>query len=256
MQCLRQAMKQTTFTHPITSPTSEIVVNSAINVLRVFVCLFMGRMSCDMMLGLLRRVLVEEACRKVAVENNGKVILSRVALLTGVRTQNINELADQPLQCTEADLVPEAMILSRWANDPRYRHPESDRPIDLLIYGTGLTFQRLVSAVAGRGVTTQTVLEKLERNGNISFLNEHWLRLENPRWRLLEPDEAHDIEAASQAIAAQFSSMQRKRDRQSNLNNTAVQSERIAVGMEARPVADLSMRYSRRPHGGTKAENG
>lgn len=230
-------MKVTTFTHPVTSPLTEAVVHSAIRILRGFVRLFMGRMSFDVMHDLLRRIHVEEGCRRVAAENNGKVILSRVALLTGVRTQIVKDLATTDLQCTEEDLVPEAMILARWANEAHYRHPENDRPVDLLIYGTGLTFQRLVSAVAGRGVTTQTVLDRLVKNGNVSIFNEHWVRLENAHWSFIEQDEERYIEVASQSLAAHLATL---RNNLEGLQSTQEKWFERRVGSVHIPVSQLA----------------
>lgn len=179
------------------TPLSEQLLTSATRVLRGFVRLFITRMTFDVMVDMLRRIMVEEGCRMVAKENGGKVILSRVALLTGIRTQAIKELRRQPLQCDESDLTLEARILAIWANDPKYRNPETDQPMELIIHGGGCTFQRLVSSVAGRGVTTQTVLERLLENNNIEIVNEHWVRLLTPQWRFVRRVESDMLDAGS-----------------------------------------------------------
>lgn len=182
------------------SQLSEQLMNSATRILRGFVRIFMGRMTFDVMVDLLRQVMVEEGSRRVAAENDGKVILSRVSLLTGIRTQAIKDIQRQePAEAGSAsyDLTIEGRILAIWAKDTQYTDPKTGQPMELIIHGGGCTFQRLVSSVAGRGVTTQTVLERLEASGNVEVVNEHWVRLVNPLWMYIKNYESQMLEAGS-----------------------------------------------------------
>jgi len=182
------------------SQLSEQLMNSATRILRGFVRIFMGRMTFDVMVDLLRQVMVEEGSRRVAAENDGKVILSRVSLLTGIRTQAIKDIQrqnDDDVSNGSYDLTIEGRILAIWSNDKQYVDPKTGQPMELIIHGGGCTFQRLVSSVAGRGVTTQTVLERLEASGNVEVVNEHWVRLVNPRWIYIQNFQSQMLEAGS-----------------------------------------------------------
>lgn len=197
------------------SELSTQLVTSATRILRGFVKLFMGRMTFDVMVDILRQVMVEEGSKRVAEENDGKVILSRVSLLTGIRTQSIKELQQETQYGQINDLTLEARILAAWANDTQYHDPRTNKPAELIIHGGGCTFQRLVSSVAGRGVTTQTVLERLEASGNVEVVNEHWVRLLNPNWIYIKTIESEMLDAGSFNAESQLSTILH------NLNSTA-----------------------------------
>ncbi|GAB4190937.1 MAG: hypothetical protein Tsb002_19200 [Wenzhouxiangellaceae bacterium] len=176
------------------APFSDQLTNSALRIFRGFARLFVGRMSFDVMMDLLTRAVVEEARRRVAKENRGRVVQSQVALLSGVPIKQIKQAVRPNLDYDDASLTVEARILAAWANDQRYRDNQTGKPMDLLIHGTGRTFQGLISSIAGRGVTTQTVITRLQANGNVEIVNEHWLRLLNPHWKFLLPIENEMID--------------------------------------------------------------
>lgn len=176
--------------HSSTENRQQIYVHLAYRILRQFVRLFMGRMSFDVMQQLLSRALVEEGRLLVQQSQEGKLVLSRVALLTGVKTQTVKDLAGSPPLYYPEGLTVEAIILHRWANDPRYQNNAEAGPARLLIHGTGLTFQRLVAVVAGRGVTTQAVLERLLARGNVAIVNSHWIELRDAHWQADSPSES------------------------------------------------------------------
>ncbi|MCG8464904.1 MAG: DUF6502 family protein [Xanthomonadales bacterium] len=186
---------------------SDTLINAAIRLLRGFMRLFIGRITFDVLVEIMRRIAVEEGCRRVAAENNGKVILSRVAMLTGVRMQQVKELMNEPFSCDESDLTLESRILNRWANDPSYRDPSTNEPIDLLVLGSGRTFQRLVTSVAGRGVTTQTALDRLLENGHVEIINNHWVRLLNPYWTIIKGTDCEMLDVGSFSIENQINTI-------------------------------------------------
>ncbi|GAB4189983.1 MAG: hypothetical protein Tsb002_17520 [Wenzhouxiangellaceae bacterium] len=169
--------------------------------------MFTGRIAFDVMVDIMRRLAVEEGCRRIAKENNGKVILSRVAMLTGVRMQQVKELMNQPFNCDECDLTLESRILTRWDNDPLYQDSKTGKPTDLLILGSGMTFQRLVTSVAGRGVTTQTALDRLLENNHVEIINDHWVRLLNPYWTLIKQNDFDMLDVGSFSIENQLNTI-------------------------------------------------
>lgn len=178
---------------PITSPRSEKTVYAATKILGCIIDLLIEFMSGPVLNDLFKRILVERWHCKLQRENpGGKVTLSQLTFHTGLDSRQVKKLMDRPIQCTEADISTEAMLLARWARDPHLRDPISKRPRDLPIYGYSGTFQGLISAVVGRGVTPQTVLDRLSHNGNVQVVNDHWVRLVSPDWRIVE-DKQNDM---------------------------------------------------------------
>lgn len=178
---------------------SDQLLNSALRVLRGFARLFVGRMSVDVMIELLNRAVIEEGCRRVARDNQGKVVKSQVALLTGVKAERIKD-SNTTMNYDDANLTIEARILKAWASSPEYRDKKTGETQELLIFGGGHTFQRLVANMAGRGVTVQTVLNRLSENGNVKIVNEHWVMLVDPDWRFLLPVENDMLNIGSFAV--------------------------------------------------------
>lgn len=163
---------------PITSRYSEMLVNAAHRVLRAFARLFTGRMTFDVMTELLRRAVIEEARRKLSAENgNSRVSLSRMALMTGMDTRHIKRTQNEPLRLTEIELSFEARMLARWTADERFLDPETRKPAKLCIYGPGPTFQALISAAGGHGITVPNVLERLVESGNVEVVDDQWVQL-------------------------------------------------------------------------------
>lgn len=163
---------------PITSPYSEMLVNAAHRVLRAFARLFTGRMTFDVMTELLRRAVIEEARRKLSAEDeNSRVSLSRMALMTGIDTRHIKRTQNEPLRLTEIELWFESRLLARWAADDRFVDPGTRKPAKLYIYGPGPTFQTLISAAGGRGITVQNVLDRLVASGNVEIIEDQWVQL-------------------------------------------------------------------------------
>lgn len=185
-----------------TQTDSDKIINALDRMLTGIVRLFIGRITFDVLLERLKYVMVKEGCRRVAKENGGKIVKSRVALLTGIRTDQIGRsLQDSTEQdLSISNLTLEARILNAWDKDSLYRDNNTGKTEDLHIYGNGRTFQRLVSIHAGRGVTAQTVLDSLIKAGNIEIINQHWVRLLDPNWYHLSSDEGNMLNEASFAV--------------------------------------------------------
>jgi len=160
--------------------------------------LFIGRVTFDVLVERLRHVMVQEGSRRIAKENGGKVVKSRIALLTGVKTEHIGRALKQTKEdCQQQSvLTVEARILNAWSKDPLHLDAKG-QPKQLHIYGNGDTFQRLVAIHAGRGVTPQTVLDSLLKAQNVEIVDQHWVRMVNPVWNHYTPDESNMLKGAS-----------------------------------------------------------
>lgn len=145
---------------------------------------FVGLVGVDIAMQLLRQAWLEEAATKVAHEH-GRVIYSRVALLAGGSTRCIPELQTKALFTQQTPLTSAARIIHVWANDAAYHEPQKGQPAVLLIHGCGVTFERLVTSAAGRGITPQTVLEVLMSAGLVRIENGHWVRLISTDWQAI-----------------------------------------------------------------------
>lgn len=172
--------------------------------------LFMGRVTFDVLVERLRHAMVQEGSRRIARENGGKVVKSRVALLTGVKTEHIGRdlKEDEVNGYGPGALTVEARILNAWAREPAHLDAATGQPRPLHIYGSGDTFQRLVAIHAGRGVTPQTVLDSLLNAGNVKIVDQHWVHLVNPAWNQFTPDEGDMLNGASFAVSNLLNTIQ------------------------------------------------
>lgn len=194
-------MESDVLKQPVTSPRSEKTIQAATKILGCIIDLLIEFMSGPVLNDMFKRVLVDRWYQKLQRENLGnKVTLSQLTFHTGLDSRQLKKLLDRPIQCTEADISTEAMLLHRWARDPNLRDPDTGRPRDLPVYGYSGTFQGLISAVVGRGVTPQTVLDRLTLNGNVKIVNEHWVRLVTPDWRMVEEQQNEMLSSACFSI--------------------------------------------------------
>lgn len=232
-------MNTKALTEVVTTPHTEKFVYAILRLLRPIARLVLGRMTGTLLLDLMRRVLVEEACRKLEDDNDGRVTLSEVALLTGIDSRMVKQLMTTPPSCTEADISREAMVLFRWCNDSDFADPQSGQPADLLMFGPGATFQGLVSRVAGRNVTVQTLLERLEKNGNVEVINEHWVRLVSHYYNVIEDDEEPMLESGSFAIANLGKTISHNLDHRGEMAQKWIQQQRWSTSLPIERVAEL-----------------
>jgi len=139
-------------------------------ILRPFIRLLVGRVSCGFLIQQIKRIYIEESRRWIERNDaNGRVTKSKLAMLTGLDTRTISAIeaqAVEPEQCTLGDLCAEAGVLHRWMSQAEY-HDEDGSPKRLPILGKSGSFQALVSSAVGRNVTYQTVLERLVESGNV-----------------------------------------------------------------------------------------
>lgn len=178
------------------------LVKSVTRMVRPVVRLCVGRMSCNAFINVVKRIYVEEATTYLERENSGKkVTKSALALLSGLDSRAIDGIMQENTEpSTAADIRPEAAILEAWAADETYRSPGSEKPMVLPIFGRGLTFQTLVSRVAGRNVTCRTVLEKLIHSNNVRVVDENFVELLHRSYLPVSASERELLETGSAAI--------------------------------------------------------
>ena len=177
---------------------------SIIRVLRPLIRLMVGNITFNVFLDLAKQIYVEESQRELKRRDpKGRVTKSALALLTGIDTRAINQILAEMAEDKELDeifLIPEAEVLAEWGYKPKFRGPD-DIPIDLPISGRGITFQNLVTKLAGRNVTAQTVLDRLTKSGNVELVDENTVRLVSKIYFPLQGDnyEALDVGMAAAA---------------------------------------------------------
>jgi len=173
-------------------------------ILRPFIKLIVGRVSCGFLIQQVKRIYIEEA--RIWIEKNdanGRVTKSKLAMLTGLDTRTISSIEEKvstPAECTVADLCPEAEILAAWLASERFVD-ERGKPKALPILGKGGSFQALVSSVVGRNVTYQTALERLVESGNVNILDENYVSLVSEYYQPVKTSEQTIIDAGSLAIS-------------------------------------------------------
>ena len=172
-------------------------------VIRPFIKLIVGRISCGFLIQQIKRIYIEEARIWIGKnDQHGRVTKSKLAMLTGLDTRTISAIEQKvsdPMECTVADLCPEAEILAAWLANEKFRD-ESGNPKVLPILGKGSSFHALVSSVVGRNVTYQTALERLIESGNINVVDENFVKLVNAYYQPVKMSEQTIIDAGSLAV--------------------------------------------------------
>ena len=169
-------------------------------VMRPFIRLIVGRVSCGFLVQQVKRIYIEEA--RASIRKNdpeARVTKSKLAMLTGLDTRtisNFEEFAQPPESARIGDLCAEAAVLDAWNSDAKYRD-ENEQPKILPILGKGSSFQTLVSSTIGRNVTCQTVLEKLEQSRNVEIIDQNLVKLVNPFYQAIKESEGVLIEYGS-----------------------------------------------------------
>lgn len=173
-------------------------------VLRPLIRLMVGNMTYPAFIAMAKNIYVEEAERKLKRDpSNKRITKSSLALLTGIDTRQISQVMNAPknIALEATDLLPEAFVLGQWATEGTYKNLNSDKPIDLPVYGRGLTFQNLVTRTVGRNVTAQTVLDRLVSTGNIEYIDENTIRLLSPYYFPLTGAKYELLDVGMQATA-------------------------------------------------------
>lgn len=173
-------------------------------VIRPFIKLIVGRVSCGFLIQQFKRIYIEEArCWIEKNDQHGRVTKSKLAMLTGLDTRTISAIEAQPVDpehCTVGDLCAEAGVLHRWTSQSEFRSDKGE-PRRLPILGKSASFQSLVSSAVGRNVTYQTVLERLTESGNVEVIDTDFVELRSPHYQPANSSDQTIIETGSYSIA-------------------------------------------------------
>lgn len=173
-------------------------------VIRPFIKLIVGRVSCGFLIQQIKRIYIEEARRWIEKnDHHGRVTKSKLAMLTGLDTRTISAIEAETSESDNfriVDLCPEAGVLEKWRTSKSFTD-ENGNPKVLPIFGKSIAFQALVGSVVGRNVTCQTVLERLVDSGNIEIVDDDFVRLVNPFYQPIRPSDETIIEAGSWSIS-------------------------------------------------------
>lgn len=185
----------------------EFLARSAETVFRKLIRFLVGRISLVKLLEMIRYIYVQEAEQMLQAQNPGKnVPLTRFALLTGLDTRTVTQVRKQLAlhqgqyrQQLLAELTPETAIVEAWSSlSVDGETPELD-------YGAeGGEFETLVKAtISTRGVTTQSIIERLEATHSIEVDRQRQrLRLLVDRYSpYLSDDEPNIVNAAFSAMS-------------------------------------------------------
>ena len=172
-------------------------------VIRPFIKLIVGRVSCGFLIQQIKQIYIEEARSWIEKnDQNGRVTKSKLAMLTGLDTRTISAIEthpSDPSQCTIGEICPEAGVLYRWTSQPEFKN-ENGEIVDLRVTGRTKSFQSLVSSTIGRNVTYQTVLERLLESGNVELIDADFVRLVDPYYQPVKASEQTIIDAGSASI--------------------------------------------------------
>ncbi len=179
------------------------LVKIAERMIRPIARILVGKLSCTVAITLLKEAYVAEAKRQMLMENPGRRLTkSALALWTGLDTRAISQLENRkvPEQIPASDVCPEAAVLHAWTTEARYKDRKTKQPKDLAVYGRGVSLQTLVSRVAGRNVTSTTVLDRLAMNGNVKLVPGDFVRIVNPNYVPVTDTEQKIMEASCDSI--------------------------------------------------------
>ena len=189
---------------------AAILTRAVENVFRKLIRFLVGKISLVRLQEMIRYIYVEEAEKNLRAENPGKnVPLTKLALVTGLDTRTLVQVrkrlevdTQQYRQQFLAELTPESAIVETWVEQAQ--NPDSDNG-SVLGYGNDKSsFEKLVrSTIPGRGITTQSIIERLVATKSITQDKENrTLQLIVKRFSpYLSDDEPNMVNAALSAIS-------------------------------------------------------
>jgi hypothetical protein len=157
---------------------AAILTKAIENVFRKLIRFLVGRISLVKLQEMIRFIYVEEAERKLTSERpNRNIPLTRLAILTGLDTRTLTKVRHseryrKPLYLEKRFLkamTPEASVLDIWSSNPEYLEP-TGKPRKIAIANENSSFEQLVKeAVSSRGITAQSILERLIANKAVRY---------------------------------------------------------------------------------------
>jgi hypothetical protein len=226
--------------HPIPEPRSEMIMQAAYRMARVFVKLFSPYLQTAVLAEMVTQAGVENAEQRCKKDTPGqKITLSKLSLMTGTSTTIIKGLQKKPRQLGDYQVCAEAAILERWSKDPELRSM-SGKPADLPIFGPEGSFQSLVTRQAGRGISTRTVLDRMIATGNLEVVNRHFVRMANPYWRFIEDNEDEFINYGTQSVASLLTAITNNLKHRNNPENKTVERRVYSAKIPLEKQGDVS----------------
>lgn len=159
----------------------ETLTRSAENVLRRLIRFLVGRISLVKLQEMVRFIYVEEAEDRLKAESPARnVPLTRLAVVTGLDTRTLTRTRNhdsyrKPFHRKSKflrEFTPAAQILDVWSSNPTYLDPETKLPRKLELSGGSGSFEHLfASTIKSRGVTPQSLLDRLVENGAVRLCN-------------------------------------------------------------------------------------
>lgn len=150
----------------------SVLVRSVEKVFRNLVRMLVGKLTLTRIQSILREVFIEEAEKKLKRERQGRnVPLSQLALISGLDTRTVIKIrgeidarqANGSSKVEMSELSPEARVVEMWL-----LRDEGEGPPELDFGSPGSAFDVLVKeVVTSRGVTTQSILQRLLATGTV-----------------------------------------------------------------------------------------
>ncbi len=151
-------------------------------VVRNFVRILVGKISLVRLQQLIQSIYVEEAENYLQRERPGKdVSLTSLAVLTGADTRKLTQVRNSDTYRRphhEAsdfleEVTPEACVIELWTSNPRFTDLETGIPRTIDLWGEEGSFEILVrEAIRTRGVTVQSIAERMQRNNLVDIQGE------------------------------------------------------------------------------------
>jgi hypothetical protein len=165
-------------------------------VVRNLVRILIGKISLVRLQQLVQAVYVEEAENYLQKERPDKAVsLTALAVLTGADTRKLTQVRNsetyrRPMH--EADrfleeVTPESCVIELWTSNPRFSDLKTGKPRVIELWGEEGSFETLVrEAVRTRGVTVQSIVERMQRNNLVELTADGRLKLKLSKFAPLE----------------------------------------------------------------------
>jgi hypothetical protein len=157
---------------------TAILTRAVENVFRKLIRFLVGRISLVKLQEMIRFIYVEEAERKLNRERPDRNIpLTRLAILTGLDTRTLTKVRNseryrKPLYLEKRFLkamTPESCVLDVWSSNSKYLD-STGKPRKIAVANENNSFEQLVKeAVSSRGITAQSIMERLIVNKAVKF---------------------------------------------------------------------------------------
>ncbi len=151
---------------------ADVLAKSIENVFRRLIRILLGKITLVKLQDILREIYVQEAEQYLRQKTPGKnVPLTKLALMTGLDTRTL-AIVRKNIEASDfkdrerflSELTPESAVLEAWSE-------RAAKNTSMTVMGYGheqAEFDKLVrSTISGRGVTSQSVIERLEATGSI-----------------------------------------------------------------------------------------